>query len=93
MPSAQMGQRRPVDPLRAQNASYCWINCSGVKASAEPNTMWPALWTITSRRPASAMIWAMPASAEASEQLLNQTGLRKRRHVHDAIRRRMIFGI
>ncbi len=34
--------------------SYCWANCSGVKASAGPNIMWPALWTTTSMRPALA---------------------------------------
>ena len=53
--------------------SYCWMNWSGVKASAGPNTMWPALWTMTSRRPASAMMWAMPASADASDWTSSST--------------------
>jgi hypothetical protein len=31
--------------------SYCWAYCSGVKASAGPNIIWPALCTTTSMRP------------------------------------------
>ena len=46
--------------------SYCWANCSGVNASAGPNIICPALWTSTSMRPLSAMIFSTAALADGS---------------------------
>ena len=46
--------------------SYCSASCAGVKASAGPNTMWPALCTITSRPQASCSTCRMAASTDSS---------------------------
>ena len=68
MLTAQMGKRGTIDPLGAQNVDIILLDeLVRGEASAGPNTMWPALWTMTSNQPSSAMTWAMPASADASD--------------------------
>ena len=56
--------------------SYCWPYCSGVKASAGPNIIWPALCTTTSMRPLSPTIFSTAALVEGSDCTSSSTARR-----------------